>query len=98
MVNGGHNLLSEALYYGKPVLCFPVRTLFEQFINAFHVRSLGYGDYATTMEPTPALFAAFEERLPDFRAAIASGFREGTDQIVTRLRELIADPRLIVGS
>jgi len=98
VVNGGHNLLSEALYYGKPVLCFPVRTLFEQFINAFHVRSLGYGDYATTLEPTPALFAAFEERLPAFRAAIAAGFREGTDQIVTRLRELIADPRLIVGS
>ncbi|MDE1171169.1 MAG: glycosyltransferase family protein [Verrucomicrobium sp.] len=95
VVNGGHNLLSEAFYYGKPVLCFPVRTLFEQFFNAYHVRALGYGDYTTSMEPTPALFAAFEERLPEYRASIAANFREGTDQIVARLRELIADPAKI---
>jgi len=98
VVNGGHNLLSEAFYYGKPVLCFPVRTLFEQFINAYHVRALGWGDYATTMEPTPALFDAFEQRLPDYRAALAAGFREGTADLVARLRTLIADPKAIIGS
>ena len=98
VVNGGHNLLSEAFYYGKPVLCFPVRTLFEQFINAWHVRALNYGDYATTQMPTPALFDAFERKLPERRAAIVAGFREGTNEIVSRLRELIADPSLIASA
>ena len=95
VVNGGHNLLSEAFYYGKPALCFPVKTLFEQFINAYHVRALGYGDYSDTAFPSPALFDAFEARLDGYRAAVAAGFREGTAEIVARMRELIADPSKI---
>ena len=50
VVNGGHNLICEALHFGKPVLCFPIARLFEQFINAWHVRSLGYGDFARTLD------------------------------------------------
>lgn len=96
VVNGGHNLLSEAFYYGKPALCFPVKTLFEQFINAYHVRALGYGDYSDTSFPSPALFDAFEAKLDGYRASVAAGFHEGTAQIVARMRELIADPSKIV--
>ena len=91
VVNGGHNLLSEAFYYGKPALCFPVRTLFEQFINAWHVRNLGYGDYAVTGHPTPAMFAQFESRLDDYRRRIQSKFRDGSNIVVGRVRELIHD-------
>ncbi|HEY8965118.1 MAG TPA: glycosyltransferase family protein [Candidatus Methylacidiphilales bacterium] len=95
VVNGGHNLLSEAFYYGKPALCFPVKTLFEQFINAWHVRELGFGDYSTTLEPTPALFTAFEAKLDVYRANVAAKFREGTDELVARMQHLIANPREI---
>ena len=95
VVNGGHNLLSEAFYYGKPALCFPVRTLFEQFINAWHVREMGFGDYSTTMAPTAEIFSAFEAKLPEYQAAVKAKFREGTDELVARMEHLIANPREI---
>ena len=38
VVNGGHNLICEALAYGKPLLCFPIAWHFEQFLNASYVQ------------------------------------------------------------
>lgn len=91
VVNGGHNLITEALYFGKPVLCFPIARLFEQFINAWHVRSRGFGDYSTNPKPDAAIFAAFERGLGGYRAAIAAaGSFDGTARVVARLREVIA--------
>jgi uncharacterized protein (TIGR00661 family) len=91
VVNGGHNLISEALHYGKPVLCFPLARLFEQFINAYHVRALGYGDYSTQTRPSPAIFETFERGLETYRANIAAaGSFDGTARVVARLREVIA--------
>jgi uncharacterized protein (TIGR00661 family) len=91
VVNGGHNLISEALYYGKPVLCFPIARLFEQFINAYHVRALGYGDYSTETQPSTKTFQNFERNLGHYRARIAAaGSFDGTARVVARLREVIA--------
>lgn len=91
VVNGGHNLITEALYYGKPVLCFPIARLFEQFINAHHVRALGFGDYSTDARPDLAVFEAFERALDGYRAAIAAaGSFNGTERVVARLREVVA--------
>jgi uncharacterized protein (TIGR00661 family) len=93
IVNGGHNLISEALYYGKPVLCFPIAMLFEQFINAYHVKSLGYGDYCTSMRPDLSVFEEFEKNLSVYQKNLEGKNFEGTDQIVNRLQELIAQPQ-----
>jgi uncharacterized protein (TIGR00661 family) len=65
-----HTLVSEALYYGKPVLCFPIRNAFEQFLNALFVARLGYGQYITGFNPRPDTIPAFEARLGDYRGAI----------------------------
>jgi hypothetical protein len=62
--------VSEALYYGKPVLCFPLRNAFEQFLNALFVARLGYGQYITGFNPRPDTIPAFEARLGDYRGAI----------------------------
>jgi uncharacterized protein (TIGR00661 family) len=91
VVNGGHNVICEALAFGKPLLCFPVRTHFEQFLNAAHVRSLGYGDFSMTREPTIELFDRFEQHLDEYRAAIRRGFVDGTERVVQRLRTIIAE-------
>ncbi len=90
IVNGGHNVICEALYYGKPVLCFPIAMLFEQFINAWHIRSLGYGDFSTERHPTPDLFARFEQNLETCRTNLRGKTFDGTEQIVNRLQQLIA--------
>ena len=50
---GSHTLLSEALYYGKPVISFPIQGAFEQFLNAFYLERLGYGRYFTGLESQP---------------------------------------------
>ena len=91
VVNGGHNLICEALYYRKPILCFPVARLFEQFLNAFHVRELGYGDFSTSQNPTLEIFQAFESRLETYRASIEKAETDGTDLVVQRLNEIILE-------
>ena len=89
VVNGGHNLICEALHYGKPVLCFPVPMLFEQFLNASHVRALGYGDYSTSRSPGGGVIRAFEARLDTYRGKLAGKSFDGTAEVVTRVRQLI---------
>jgi len=91
VVNAGHNLICEALYLGKPLLCFPIVNTFEQFINAWYVRQLGYGDFSTGFHPTPALFTNFESRLDEYRQNIKAGFVDGTETVTRRVRELIRD-------
>ncbi|MDB6020930.1 MAG: hypothetical protein JWQ04_787, partial [Pedosphaera sp.] len=91
VVNGGHNLICEALACGKPVLCFPITGQFEQFINAWHVRELGYGDFSTSRQPAPAQFAQFETRLDEFRKNIRAKFVDGTEIVIARVRELIRE-------
>lgn len=43
VVNGGHTTISEAIYFGKPVVCIPVRGQGEQEVNATYVERLGFG-------------------------------------------------------
>jgi uncharacterized protein (TIGR00661 family) len=89
IVNGGHNLICEALYYHKPVLCFPITGQFEQFINAWHIREMGCGDFSTSHAPNAAMFAEFETHLDAYRRNIQNKFVDGTEIVVNRVRELI---------
>jgi uncharacterized protein (TIGR00661 family) len=91
IANGGHNLISEALHFGKPMFCFPVAINFEQFLNSYYVRELGYGDFSTSFAPTLSMFQQLESRLDDCRRAIANGFTDGTEQVLQRVREVIAE-------
>jgi uncharacterized protein (TIGR00661 family) len=92
VVNAGHNLISEALYFGKPLLCFPVAINFEQFINAWYVRELGYGNFSATFQPTLAMFAEFESHLDAYRRKIRETFVDGTEIVTSRVRDLIRNP------
>lgn len=68
ITNGGHSLISEALYLGKPVYSIPTRKDFEQMINAFYVAKLGYGLY--DMEPSVERLRVFLEDLRWFKQNI----------------------------
>jgi uncharacterized protein (TIGR00661 family) len=92
VANAGHNLICEALYFGKPLLCFPVAINFEQFINAWYVRELGYGDFSASFHPTLALFANFESQLDEYRKNIQQNFVDGTEIVTNRVRDLIGNP------
>lgn len=92
VVNGGHNVISEALFYGKPILCFPIKGLVEQWINVYYAKKLMYGDYSYDKSPQPEIFERFERRLEYYRQAITKGFINGGPIIANRLREIIKEP------
>ncbi len=78
---GSHNLMSEALYYGKPVLSFPVAGAFEQQLNALYLERLGYGRAAAMDRLTPELVPDFERDLAAMRQRIAGGRFCGNDTV-----------------
>ncbi len=88
IVNGGHNLLSEALHFGKPAMCFPISGAVEQYINVHFMRELKYGDYTYSKSPTVDLFEDFDKHCDEYQASIKANYRGGTEDLVARLREV----------
>ncbi len=91
LVNGGHNVISEALYLGKPVFSFPIENAYEQFINAVYVSRLGYGRRSARGDPSPEAIRAFDARLEEYAARIKQRDFFGNEALRRRLSRLI-DP------
>ena len=89
IANGGHNLISEALFLGKPVFSFPIRMAYEQFFNAHRVVSLGYGDFSLDPVPGSTSLACFEEKLAGYRVSIAKGNFCGNAAVAAKLGEML---------
>jgi uncharacterized protein (TIGR00661 family) len=90
ITNGGHNVIAEALYFGKPVLSFPISLAYEQFFNGYMLRELGYGDYSLDQRPNSTLFQRFEEKLDQYRRRIEQGDFYGNHKLAERLEQLIS--------
>ena len=86
---GSHTLISEALYYGKPVISFPIKNAFEQFLNSLYLERLGYGSYVTDLRPSPAIIPAFEARLDRFRRRIRGESFCGNQEIYRLIQQFI---------
>lgn len=86
---GGHGLLTEALLFGKPCLCFPGRLLYEQFWNCHFVQENGYGRYYSTFDLAPQIVDDFEAHLDRFAARIRSRDFNGRPQLRERLDSLL---------
>ena len=91
---GSHNLMSEALYFGKPVLSFPVAGAFEQQLNAIYLDKLGYGRGASMDRLEPDLLPAFEHNLDAMRRRIATGRFCGNDEVFGLLGAFLRHGRL----
>ena len=68
--NGGYSLLGEAVSLHRPVFSVPVRNQYEQLLNAFYIRELGYGMYEQHIEAGP--LRSFVQRTPEFAAKVAT--------------------------
>ncbi len=76
--SGGHNLVSEALFLGKPVLAAPVAMFYEQYVNAWHLKGLGFGDFLPGEAAARTTVESFEAQLEARREAVlASGLKLG---------------------
>jgi len=47
--NGGHTLITEAIYYKKPIYTVPVKHQFEQISNSYYIDKLGFGEKHNTL-------------------------------------------------
>jgi uncharacterized protein (TIGR00661 family) len=91
---GSHTLASEALFYGKPVISFPIKSAFEQFLNAFYIDRLGYGRYFTGFKPRPEIIPAFEARLDHYRGNLQTGSFCGNPEIFAHVEQFIREKKL----
>lgn len=90
--NGGHSLISEALYFGKPVLSFPIRYSYEQYLNGHFLTTLRYGK---SVVPQEAKYFGkqgvlrFEDESREYAARIRERDFRGNERIAQRLRQLM---------
>jgi len=89
IANGSHTVLSEAFHLGKPVYSFPIDGAYEQYVNAFMLRKMGFGDCSDGQDLRPETFARFESRLVEYESRLAGGVFSGGDRLARRLVELV---------
>ena len=88
ITHGGHSLISEALYLGKPILCHPVHFLYEQFFNAYFLTQSGFGQYFWNNPCPENLIDSFEDCLGQYQTRIKQCNFLGNKQIIAKLEEL----------
>ena len=89
ITNGGHSLISEALYLGKPILCHPIKLFYEQFFNVYFVKKNGFGDYSLDNACRQDIIQEFEDGVDRYRARIAACSFLGNKQVAARLDKLV---------
>lgn len=89
----GHQMISEALVLGKPVLAFPQRGQYEQKLNAKMVALSGRGLHGDAADPVRGLeeFLNNLDRFPGKPArGIRFSFRDSTAEAVSRIENFLA--------
>jgi uncharacterized protein (TIGR00661 family) len=87
IANSGFSLICEAVHLGKPYLAIPVRHQFEQVLNAYYVKKLGYGAYWDELNEERV--KSFLFNLEKFRENLAGYPRQGNSTLFTKLDELV---------
>lgn len=91
---GSHTLMSESLYFGKPVLSLPILAMVEQRFNAFYLEKLGYGQEATMASLNRKLLEEFEARLPNYRKTIGAENFYGNSEVFKAIDNFAAHGKL----
>lgn len=92
--NAGHNLISEALYLGKPVVCLPIQLMYEQFFNAYNLKKLGFGDYVLNFSQLLPTLKEMERNAPVYEERIRQFNFWGNKLVVEKLEQELAHQRL----
>jgi uncharacterized protein (TIGR00661 family) len=90
IVNGGHNVICEALHLGKPVLSFPIADAYEQFLNAYFIDKYGFGAFSTSLNFSKDLFEGFESRVNEFKSNIINFHFAENDGLVALLEQMVS--------
>jgi len=91
----GHQLLSESVYFRKPVLALPEERHHEQEINGFHLQQMGGGLSVSLNRLNESHVREFRERLDEFSTNLEDVALDlnGTEAVVNLVRSRLA-PKL----
>ncbi len=92
----GHTLLSEALFYGKPVMAFPIRNACEQFLNGYFLEKNGYGLMNDAFTPSPDILSVFEKNLECYRKNIQATSFCGNKAVIATLDHFFKTKEYII--
>lgn len=90
VTNGGYSLISEAVYLHKPVLSFPLKGQFEQFVNGAQIERMGYGRRFEDFHPDA--IKAFLHDLDLFRENLAGYVQDGNQATFAAVDRFLASP------
>lgn len=88
IANAGFTLISEALFLGKPYYALPIRSQFEQIINAIYIEKLGYGEFHE--EVNVELLNNFEARIEQYEANLHSYPRNDNHLIFAEIDKILS--------
>ena len=83
----GHTLLSEALYFGKPVMAFPIKNAAEQFLNGFALEEKGYGVMNDAFNPSQEVLTRFLQNRDQYQRTIGEHSFCGNEQVMSVLAD-----------
>jgi len=89
IATAGFTLLSESLYFKKPLLAFTMKGQFEQQLNAHMLDTLKLGKQGGS-PPSKNAISAFLYELEDFKPTLEAYSGFGNELLLTRLDELIS--------
>jgi len=86
---GGHTLMTESLYLGKPILTLPLKAMIEQRLNALYIEKLGYGMQSGMTSFAPELLKEFEQNLSNYANKIAGNNFCGNELVFSLVDKFI---------
>ena len=92
----GHTLLSEALFYNKPVMAFPIRNAFEQFLNGYFLEKKGFGLVNDAFRPSDHTLETFEKNIDDYRKEIKTTSFCGNEAVNTALDQFFKTKEYVI--
>ncbi len=91
---GGHTLMTESLYLGKPILTLPIMAMVEQRFNALYIEKLRFGMQANMLHLHKKSLQNFEENLTCFRQNISEHTFCGNDLVFSLVDNFIRTGQL----
>ncbi len=91
---GGHTLMTESLYLGKPVLTLPIMAMIEQRFNALYIERLGYGKQANMLNLHKNILQNFEENLTCYKQNISGQNFCGNELVFSLVDTFIRNKKL----
>jgi len=89
VTNGGHGLVSEAVYLKKPVFAFYVKGQFEQYLNAFYLDKLNFGKMIKSNKNAAQELREFLHELPSLKTKLQNAEVYGNKAVCDHIRNII---------